>query len=81
MALDDVVFNDGDKQNFIVEIPQDILHAPDDTVFGQGIQLFVIEIGDGPLNAPIDIVTDGASSNEVMFFNLTLTAGARYFAF
>ena len=82
MALDDIVFADGDYQNFILEIPQDSLHAPLDIVYENNVLLFVIEIGDGPLYAPLDWLGNGSSANEVLFYNLTLTGGgASYFAF
>lgn len=33
MALTDIHFQEGDTQNFLVEIPLDMLHAPIDIVF------------------------------------------------
>lgn len=59
MALLDIVFSEGDKQNIILEIPQ------------------------GTLNDPLDILSECCSSSGLMMSDLILTSGggATSFAF
>ena len=77
MALDDILFGEGDKQDFIVEIP--LLYsppsAPVDVVFDADNQLdFVVEFPLGTLNAPLDVLSD--NSNFGLYVNeLVLTGG------
>lgn len=42
MALTDIHFQQGDTQNFIVEIPLDMLHAPTDILFETGSGQFLV---------------------------------------
>lgn len=45
MALTDIIFEQSRKQNFILEIPLDILHSPIDIVFeAESPQYLVMEL-------------------------------------
>lgn len=46
MAVDDIVFSEGDSQNFIVEVPEGTLNAPVDIVFDDS------EIVEIPISPP-----------------------------
>ena len=71
MALD-ILFPDGDHQDFIVEIPNGTLNAPLDILVDSNTRDFITEIPDGTLNAPIDILTVNGDLPES---ELVLTGG------
>jgi hypothetical protein len=71
MALD-ILFPDGDHQDFIVEIPNGTLNAPIDILSKSNTRDFIVEIPDGTLNAPIDILT---INGDLPVSELVLTAG------
>jgi len=83
MALLDIVFSDGDKQNFINEVPPNNAQDYLDIVLSNSIQVFVLELGEGDLNSPIDWVIGSQSNQELFFHNLTLNPviGISYIAF
>lgn len=77
MAVDDIVFPDGDNQNFLVEVAIDTLHAPLDVLFVARTTDFVLERGDGNTsNVPVDWLTEADYASGVLFSNLTLTGGS-----
>jgi hypothetical protein len=84
MAVDDIVFSEGDYQNFILEIPNEADGVLIEVTFSASINDFLIEIPTGVLNAPIDWLTDPFSCHGILFNNLTLvggSGGSAYFAY
>lgn len=84
MAVDDILFSQGDYQNFIIEVPDESDGSMVEIILSQSINDFIVEIPTGSLNAPIDWLTDPFSCHGILFNNLTLvggSGGSAYFAY
>ena len=71
MALDDVLFSEGDKQNFIEEVPLGTLFAPLDILADSGTQA-TSELPVGLLFAPLDELVGSMTQSEVYLYELRL---------
>ena len=71
MALDDIVFSDGDKQNFVGELPVGTLFAPLD-MLSNPPTMQVAELPVGPLFAPVDELVGSMTQSEVYLYELVL---------
>ena len=69
----DILFPDGDKQNFITEIPNGTLNAPLDILSGASALDFITEIPNGTLNAPLDILTNGDLLESELILNAEIS--------
>lgn len=78
MALTDILFSQGEEQDFIVEVPLGILHAPSDIVF---IATFMGERPTGTLHAPLEMTGGSTSASDTLVNELTLSKGTAYYAF